>query len=80
MSDEDKAKSEADARTFFALLMVVVVATLLMGLIALILPGLLGVVLIIGGLAWFGLMHYLVWGWWLGAYLRRQAEREQSDE
>jgi hypothetical protein len=80
MTDDANSKSEADTRTFSALLLVVVVATLLLALIGVILPGLLGVLLIVGGMAWFGVMHYLVWGWWLGDYLRRAAEREQLDE
>ena len=48
MNDDQQAKSEADTRTLMALLMVVVVATLLMALIAMILPGVLGVVLVFG--------------------------------
>ena len=82
MNDDEKSKSEADARTLIALLMVVLAATLIMALIAMILPAVLGVVLVVGGIGWFALMHYVVWGWWLGGYLRRQAERdaEQNDE
>jgi len=82
MNDDGKAKSEADTRTFVALLLIVVAATLLLGVMALVLPQLLGVYLVVGGLAWFGLMHYLLWGWWLGSYLKRQAARdaEQNGE
>ena len=82
MNDDEKSKSEADARTLIALLMVVLAATLIMALIAMILPGVLGVVVVLGGIGWFAVMHYVLWGWWLGGYLRRQAERdaEQNDE
>jgi hypothetical protein len=79
MNDEEKSKSEADTRTLSALLMVVVVATLMMALIAMILPGVLGVVVVVGGIGWFAVMHYVVWGWWLGGYLRRQAVRAAED-
>ena len=82
MNDDEKSKSEADARTLIALLMVVLAATLIMALIAMIFPAVLGVVLVVGGIGWFAVMHYVLWGWWLGGYLRRQAERdaEQNDE
>ena len=77
MNDNEKSKSEADTRTLMALLTVVLVATLLMALIAMILPAVLGVVLVVGGIGWFAVMHYVLWGWWLGGYLRRQAERDE---
>ncbi|MEK6260044.1 MAG: hypothetical protein AABP62_15590 [Planctomycetota bacterium] len=80
MNDDEKTKSEADTRTLSALLMVVVVATLLMALIAMILPGVLGVVLVVGGIGWFAVMHYVLWGWWLSGYLRRQAERDPEED
>ena len=81
MNDDAQAKSDADSRTLSALLMVVVVASLILGLIAMILPGVLGIILVVGGLAWFGVLHYALWGWWLGGYLRllEEAETEQSD-
>lgn len=78
MNDDEKTKSEADTRTLMALLMVVLAATLLMALIAVILPAVLGVVLVVGGIGWFAVMHYVLWGWWLGGYLKRQAERDEE--
>ncbi len=72
MNDDPQSKSEADSRTLSALLMVVVVASLLLGLVAMILPAVLGIILVVGGLAWFAVLHYALWGWWLGGYLRRQ--------
>ena len=49
MNDDDpQTKSDADSRTLSALLMVVVIASLILGLIALILPGVLGILLVVG--------------------------------
>lgn len=82
MNDDSQAKSDADSRTLSALVLVVVIASLILGLIAMILPGVLGIILVVGGLAWFGVLHYALWGWWLGGYLRRleeAAESERSD-
>jgi hypothetical protein len=80
MSDDEQARREADSRTLSALLLVVVVASLILGLIAMILPAVLGIVLIVGGMAWFGFLHYLLWGWWLGSYLKRMDEGERNDD
>lgn len=78
MNDDQKTKSEADTRTFAALLMIIVIAHGLLGVMALVLPQLLGVVLVVGGIGWFAVMHYVVWGWWLSGYLKRQAERDSE--
>lgn len=80
MKDDIQAKREADQRTFAALLMVFVVANSLLGVMALVLPQLLGVVLVVGGIGWFAVMHYVLWGWWLPGYLRRQAERDEEQD
>ena len=82
MNDDEqkKLKSEADARTFAALVMMIVVAHSLLGVMALVLPQLLGVVLIVAGFVWFAVMHYVLWGWWLSGYLQRQAERDAQEE
>jgi hypothetical protein len=78
MTDEN-ARQEADVRTMMAVLMVAVLASLLLGLMAVILPSVLGIVLIVGGMAWFGVMHYLLWGWWLGPYLCRMQNADATD-
>jgi len=80
MTDADRSKREADQRTIVALMMVAAVAIGLLGVMALVLPHLLGVVLIVAGIGLFALFHYVVWGWWLGGYLRRLEERDQVKE
>jgi uncharacterized protein YqgC (DUF456 family) len=57
--DEDRSKSEADQRTLIALLLLVFVSLLLLGLTALVMPALLGVVLVVGGMLIFGSAHYI---------------------
>ena len=32
-----------------------------------------------GGVFSFAVLHYLVWGWWLSAWARDEAERENAD-
>lgn len=79
MSDDPEQKREADQRTLIALVMLLFVAGLLLALTALVLPALLGVVLVVGGIGMFGVIHYLIWGWWLSAYLQRDSDSAPSD-
>jgi hypothetical protein len=42
--------------------------------------GFFGLVMVIAGVAFaFAALHYLVWGWWLGALIRRDAEEEDDE-
>ena len=80
MSDDPESKNDADRRTFLALFILLFMAGLLLGLTALVLPALLGVVLVVAGIGLFGVMHYLVWGWWLSGYLQRNPGPESTDD
>lgn len=75
---DDKTR-EADRNTMVALLMVASVVTLLLGMMAVILPNILGIVVIVAGLGWFGVMHYALWGWWLGPYLKRMDHEDDRN-
>ena len=75
--DEDRTKSEADQRTLMALTLVVFAALLLLGLMALVMPHLLGVVLVVGGMLLFGSAHYVLWGWWLPRFLNRNRDADE---
>lgn len=80
MTDDDRSKREADQRTLLALALLVFAALGLLALAALVMPHLLGVILVVGGLLVFGTGHYLVWGWWLPQYLdRRDADRADNE-
>lgn len=82
--NSDPAMSDPNARdagTWVALISLIVVAVGLLGLVAMVAPHVLGIVLIVFAFVGFGALHYLVWGWWLGAALTKQPETEsQSDE
>lgn len=80
MTDEDRSKNAADQRTLVALSLLVFVAVLLLGLTALVMPALLGVVLVVGGMLLFGSAHYVLWGWWLPRYLNRNRAAEPPDK
>lgn len=79
MNDEANAKRAADQRTIAMLIIIVVIAHAMLALMALVLPQMLGVVLVLGGFVWFAVMHYVIWGWWLGGYLRRMSEKSGAD-
>ena len=74
MNDGDASKNEADQRTFIVLGLLLGVAALLLALVAIVLPQVLGIVLVIGGMGFFATAHYVVWGWWLPRYLNRKSD------
>lgn len=78
MSDDERSKTEADQRTLFALSMILAVSFLLLGLMALVAPHLLGIILVVGGLLFFGSVHYILWGWWLPKYLERYKDEDEK--
>lgn len=74
MSNGDPSRNDADIRTLIALLVLLAIAGLLLFLVAIVLPQVLGIVIVIGGMGMFGAAHYLVWGWWLPRYLNRKSD------
>ena len=60
-----------------ALTLVVFAALLLLGLTALVMPAVLGIVLVVGGMLLFGSAHYVVWGWWLPRFLNRDRDADK---
>lgn len=77
MSDHDSpaARNQSNAGTAIALVGLVFMSIALLGLMALVLPQLLGVLLVILIFAVPAAFHYLVWGWWLS-----QARNAENDE
>jgi hypothetical protein len=54
-----------NAPTILALLGLLAIAGLLLGLVALVLPQIFGLLAVVLGFFAFGAIHYLLWGWWL---------------
>ena len=77
MSDDERSKTEADQRTLLALMLVAFSSLLLLGLMALVIPALLGIVLVVSGMILFGTAHYVIWGWWLPRYLKRDRDVDE---
>ena len=67
---------QRNSGTALALLGILLAMGLLMGLIALVLPQILGLVLVVFGFFFLGVFHYLVWGWWL----KVTPDQEDDDE
>jgi hypothetical protein len=43
--------------------------------------GLLAYALLVGGAFFaYAFFHYVVWGWWLGAFLRRQTHEDNANQ
>jgi hypothetical protein len=58
-------RSQSNAPTILALLGLLGVAAGLLGLSALVLPQVFGLLAVVLGFFAFGAIHYLLWGWWL---------------
>jgi hypothetical protein len=58
-------RSQSNAPTILALLGLLGVAGGLLGLSALVLPQVFGLLAVVLGFFAFGAIHYLLWGWWL---------------
>jgi hypothetical protein len=67
-----------NAGTFGALLGLVALAWLLLGLVAMVLPQILGLVVVLGGFLGIVSLHYLLWGCWLSRLLIEEQRREEA--
>ena len=79
MSDRNSptTRNQSNAGTAIALGGLFLMSAAMLGLMALVLPQLLGVVLVILIFAVPAAFHYLIWGWWLSQ--SRQAESEDQE-
>lgn len=70
------SQQQANVATFAALLGLLLLASALMGLVALVLPQVQGLLLVVfGGIGFFA-FHYVVWGWWLPKVMPQDDEAE----
>ena len=79
MSDRNSptTRNQSNAGTAIALAGLILLSAAMLGLMALVLPPLLGVVLVILIFAVPAAFHYLIWGWWLSQ--ARDAESENKE-
>jgi hypothetical protein len=72
--------SESNVATAIALFGLVLFAGALLGLMAMVLPELLGILIVILIFAVPAAFHYLVWGWWLSQMRDEELEAEGREE
>lgn len=60
-----------------ALLLGIGVMSMLMAPVGMVLFAVIGLVLLLAGLA---ALHYVVWGWWLGNVIRAEVEADEKEE
>ena len=68
-----------NAGTFGALLGLMALAWMLLGLVAMVLPQILGLVVVLGGFLGIVALHYLLWGCWLSRILIEEQRREEAE-
>ncbi len=65
MNESRDSGPEHNAATMLALLGLTVLGAGLLLLAALVIPQVLGILLVVGGLFFFCVLHYMVWGRWM---------------
>jgi hypothetical protein len=74
------SNSQSNAATAIALVGLLLISAVLLGLMALVLPQLLGVLIVILIFAIPAAFHYLIWGWWLSQVRDRESETEKNED
>ena len=74
------SRNQSNAATAIALLGLLLISAAILGLMALVLPQLLGVLIVILIFAVPAVFHYLVWGWWLSQMRDAQPADETTEE
>lgn len=79
-SRNSQSKNQSNAATAIALLGLVLISAALLGLMAMVLPQLLGIIIVVLIFAVPTALHYLVWGWWLSQVREREIAVEKTEE
>ena len=74
------SSSQSNVATAIALFGLVLAAAALLGLMAMVLPELLGILVVILIFAVPAAFHYLIWGWWLSQMRDEELEAEGREE
>jgi len=72
------SSGQSNAATAIALLGLLLISAALLGLMAMVLPQVLGILIVVLIFAVPAVFHYLLWGWWLSQV--RDREREADAE
>jgi Flp pilus assembly protein TadB len=72
--------SQSNAATAIALLGLLLISAALLGLMAMVLPQLLGILIVILIFAVPAAFHYLIWGWWLSRARHEETEAEEVED
>ncbi len=73
------SSGQSNAATAIALLGLLLISGALLGLMALVLPQVLGILIVILIFAVPAVFHYLIWGWWLSQARRQEHDVEQGE-
>jgi Flp pilus assembly protein TadB len=74
------SRNQSNAGTAIALAGLVFISLAILGLMALVLPQLLGVLVVILIFAIPAAFHYLIWGWWLSQARNKQLDEEENEK
>jgi hypothetical protein len=78
-SRNSPSSGQSNAATAIALLGLLLISAALLGLMALVLPQVLGILVVILIFAVPAVFHYLLWGWWLSRVRDRESDADVED-
>ena len=71
-----RRQADRNGATFVALFGMLLMGAAFIGMTALILPQIRGLILVFGGAIGFFVLHYILWGWWLPKYIHDSQEAD----
>jgi hypothetical protein len=71
-----QSTGQSNAATAIAMLGLLLISAALLGLMAMVLPQVLGILIVILIFAVPAVFHYLLWGWWLSQVRDRESEAD----
>ena len=74
------SRNQSNAATAIALVGLLLISAALLGLMALVLPQLLGILIVILIFAVPAAFHYLIWGWWLSQVRDQEIDAKEIEE
>jgi len=70
-----RPSGSSNSGTFLALFALLVVAAGLLALTAMVTPAVFGFLIVVFGFVFYGALHYVLWGWWVG----RSSDRDDEE-
>ncbi len=79
MPQTQRKDERRDAGTLLAVMILLLISAGLVGLAALVMPQIIGLLVVVFGFFCFGAIHYVIWGWWFTSRGDSKAADDRDD-